>query len=328
MMRFGTIGTGWITDAFIDASKSSENFRHNAVYSRTSEKANMFADKHNVKNVFTDIEQMAKSRELDCVYIASPNSMHIEHAITVLKQKKHVVCEKPIFSNTEEWKKAHQIAEENNVYLFEAMRNIHSPNFKSLKDNVDKIGNVRSMSLHLIQYSSRYDKYLQGENPNIFTAEFSGGALVDLGVYPLSVAIALFGQPENISYFPVKLKSGVDGNGTLVLTYSDFTCTILCSKISNSFNSCEIQGEQGTLIFDDAGEINNPRLFKTPSKERVTLNSVNQDNNMVFEIDHFARIIETGNDKAYKELKELSFNVLSVTEEARIQTGIVFASEK
>lgn len=327
-MRFGTIGTGWITDAFIEAAKSAENFIHSAVYSRTLDKASTFAEKHNVKNVFTDIEQMAQSSEIDCVYIASPNSMHAEHAIIFLKQKKHVVCEKPIFSNVKEWEEAHQVAEENGVYLFEAMRNIHSPNFKSLKDNVDKIGNVRSMSLHLIQYSSRYDKYLQGENPNIFTPEFSGGALVDLGVYPLSVAVALFGQPEGVSYFPVKLESGVDGNGTIVLTYSDFTCTILCSKISNSYNACEIQGEQGTLIFDDAGEINNPRLFLTPSKEQVTLESVNQDNNMVFEIDQFRRIIETGDDQKYQELKNISYNVLSITEKARRQTGIVFASEK
>ncbi|MFB4167701.1 Gfo/Idh/MocA family protein [Virgibacillus sp. JSM 102003] len=327
-MKFGTIGTGWITDAFIDAAKSSENFMHTAVYSRTTDKANKFADKHSVRNVFTDIEQMAKSSEIDCVYIASPNSMHAEHAITFLKQKKHVICEKPIFSNVKEWEEAHQVAEENGVYLFEAMRNIHSPNFTSLKDNLGKIGNVRSMSLHLIQYSSRYDKYLQGENPNIFSAEFSGGAIVDLGVYPLSVAVALFGQPEDVSYFPVKLKSGVDGNGTLVLTYPDFTCTILCSKISNSYNACEIQGEQGTLIFDDAGEINNPRLFKTPSKEQVTLETVNKDNNMVFEIDQFNRIIETGDDHKYQELKNISYNVLSITEEARRQTGIVFASEK
>ncbi len=328
MMKFGTIGTGWITDAFIDAANSAENFIHSAVYSRTSDKANTFAEKYNVKNVFTDIEQMAESSEFDCVYIASPNSMHAEHANTFLKKQKHVVCEKPIFSNVKEWKKAHQVAEENGVYLFEAMRNIHSPNFKSLKDNLDKIGNVRSMSLHLIQYSSRYDKYLQGENPNIFTTEFSGGALVDLGVYPLSVAVALFGEPEDVSYFPVKLKSGVDGNGTLVLTYTDFTCTILCSKISNSYNACEIQGEKGTLIFDDVGEINNPRLFKTPSKEQVTLEAVSQDNNMVFEIDQFRRIIETGDDQKYQELKNISYNVLSITEEARRQTGIVFASEK
>lgn len=327
-MKFGTIGTSWITDTFIDAAKGAVGFTLAAVYSRAEKKAKDFADKHGVEHYFTDVEKMAKSKIIDCVYVASPNSFHYKHALTFLKQKKHVICEKPIFSNTKEWEKAYRIAQENGVYLFEAMRNIHSPNFTALKDNLDRIGNVRSMFLHQVQYSSRYDSYLQGDRPNIFTSDFSGGALVDLGVYPLSIAIGLFGTPEQVSYYPDILDSGVDGNGTLVLTYDGFTCTIMCSKRSNSFNSCEIYGEKGTLVFESAGEINNPRLMKSPSKEEEGLESAEIDNNMKYEIEDFISIIENEDTKEYADLKKQSYMVLSVTEKARKQSGIIFGIEK
>lgn len=212
-MEFGTVGTGWITDAFIEASKESAGLTHIAVYSRKSDKADAFAAKHDVNHVFTDLEEMAASDTLDAVYIASPNSLHYEHVITFLEQKKHVICEKPIFSNLREWKEAYRVAAENSVYLFEAMRNLHSPNFASLQEGLWKIGHVRSMILPFVQYSSRYDKYLAGEKPNIFTTTFSGGALVDLGVYPLSLAVGLFGGPSDASYVPFKLDSGVDEIG-------------------------------------------------------------------------------------------------------------------
>ncbi|MGY0692033.1 Gfo/Idh/MocA family protein [Virgibacillus sp. FSP13] len=327
-MKFGTIGTSWITDTFIDAANEADNFKLAAVYSRTEDKAKQFAEKHDAPHYFTDLRKMAASNELDCVYISSPNSLHFEQAVLFLKHKKHVICEKPIFSNTTELQEAHRIAEENEVYLFEAMRNIHSPNFLRLQENMKEIGTVRSMMLQRVQYSSRYDKYLAGEVPNIFSAEFSGGAIVDLGVYPLTIAVALFGKPQRVAYFPVKLESGVDGNGTLVLVYPDFTCTIVCSKISNSYNPNEIHGEKGTLLFGDTGTLTDQALIKTHSDEKVLLETVVNDHDMVYEINHFRKIIETANDREYKALKELSYLVLSITEEARKQSGIVFAVER
>ncbi|WP_090240725.1 Gfo/Idh/MocA family protein [Lentibacillus halodurans] len=327
-MNFGTVGTGWITDAFIEASKESEGFEHTAVYSRTADKAKGFAEKHKVRQFFTDLKTMAASDHLDAVYIASPNALHFEHVVTFLEQKKHVICEKPIFSNLSEWKAAYRAAADSGVYLFEAMRNVHSPNLTSLQEGLQQIGHIRSMILPFVQYSSRYDKYLQGEAPNIFTTKFSGGALVDLGVYPLSLAIELFGKPGEASYFPVKLDSGVDGSGTLVLEYPDFTGTILCSKITQSSNTCEIHGERGTLVFENAGDMYRPRVVVNGSQEEVLLRADEHPNNMVYEIREFARIIDSVDMDAYKRLKQLSYDVLAITEKVRNENGIMFGSEK
>lgn len=327
MIQFGTVGTGWITSAFIEAAQLSGEFKLEAVFSRSEENARILADTYNASKVYTDIEHMAKDEKIDVVYIASPNSIHFEHAMTFLKNKKHVICEKPIFSNTKELSEAYQTAEENGVFLFEAIRNIHTPNFKILKDKLPMSGEIRSAILPYIKYSSRYDLFLDGEEPNIFSADYSGGALVDLGVYPLYLAVALFGAPLKASYHPVLLRSGVDGSGTLVLEYQGFVCTILCSKVSHSTILCEIHGEAGTFVLDDAAP-SHIEFFDSHTKESQVLSVPQEEKDMVYECYHFAAIINEDNKQEYENLKKLSQIVLGITEESRRQNDIIYASER
>lgn len=312
MINFGTVGTGWITSAFIEAAHQSKEFHLAGVYSRTEENAKMLADTYGAERVFTDLEAMAKSDSLDAVYIASPNSLHFEQALTFIKNKKHVICEKPIFSNTRELKLAFKAAEDNGVYLVEAIRNFHTPNFQILKENLKMAGKIRSAILPYIKYSSRYDQFLKGEEPNIFSAAYSGGALVDLGVYPVYIAVGLFGAPKKSSYHPVILKSGVDGSGTLVLEYEDFVCTILCSKVSHSTILCEIHGEMGTFVFDDAAPISHIEFIDSHTKDSKVLSVPLDERNMVYECIHFAQIINSHNQEEYERLKELSKTVLHI----------------
>ncbi|WP_156424409.1 Gfo/Idh/MocA family protein [Bacillus sp. FJAT-27445] len=327
-MNFGTIGTSWITAGFISAARLSGRMELKAVYSRSPEKARQFAEQNNAEITFTDLDEMALSPDIDAVYIASPNSLHFEHAILLLKNKKHVICEKPLFSNSEELEEAFRVAEENGVYLFEAIRNIHSPNLAVLKRELHKAGKLRSAILTYISYSSRYDLVLKGEEPNIFSANYSGGALVDLGVYPLSLAVALFGKPETVSYSPVILPTGVDGSGTLVLTYPGFVCTILCSKISHSTIPCEIHGEKGTFVLGDAAPITTISFLDSRTKERIELGERLEEQDMMYEAARFADVIEMKDDGAYKELKNLSRTVLQITQQARHENGIRFGADK
>ena len=327
-MNFGTIGTSWITSSFIDASRKADNFTLCAIYSRSEKKAKEFSAKHASPSFYTDLEEMAKSDEIDCVYIASPNSLHFEHAILFLKHKKHVICEKPIFSNAKEFREAFQVAEENGVYLFEAIRNIHSPNFKALKDAIGKVGPIKATNLHRCRYSSKYNEFLAGGRPNVFSTEFSGGALTDLGIYPLYLAVGLFGQPNKVSYTANVLESGVDGNGTLSLSYDSFTSTVLCSKISTSYIPCEIQGEKGTILFNDAGTIVDLKWIDNLTGQVEVIDTYSLEDDMKFEINNFTRIISSRNDKEYMELKDLSLITLSITEKARKQNGIIYGCEK
>ena len=122
MIRFGVVGTNWITDAFIRGASLNKGFRLNAVYSRTKERAQQFAGKYLVENIFTDLNEMAESKSIDAVYIASPNSLHKKQSILFLNNQKHVLCEKPLASNCKEVMEMIKVAKNNKVLLMEAMK--------------------------------------------------------------------------------------------------------------------------------------------------------------------------------------------------------------
>ncbi|WP_455661793.1 Gfo/Idh/MocA family protein [Pradoshia sp.] len=326
-MNYATIGTSMITERFIEAAAESGRLTLKAIYSRDLEKATRFANQYEVKLVFNHLEKLANCDEIEVVYIASPNSIHYEQAIFLMEHGKHIICEKPMFTSMKEWEKAFETARKNHVFLFEAMRTIHAPNFKLLKDNLGRVGQIRNVNLQYMKYSSRYDQYLDGEVPNIFSAKFAGGALVDLGIYPLYMAIALFGKPESSVYVPVMLESGVDGGGTLVLQYNDFVCTIVCSKITDSYGSNEIHGEKGNIIFPGSGTVGKIEYIDRKSKVCEPFSIEQTDNDMVYEIETFTNIIKTGDEERYLELTHLSGLVLNVMEEVRKKNGIIFGPD-
>ncbi|HAM1974322.1 TPA: Gfo/Idh/MocA family oxidoreductase [Listeria monocytogenes] len=327
-MKLGIMGTNWITDSFIEGAINSGEWNLTAVYSRTEEKARAFGEKYGELTYFTDIEEMGKSDALDAVYIASPNALHYQHAVSLLKNKKHVIVEKPIFSTVAELEHAHQIARENNVFLFEAARHIQEPNFKRLQENIEKVGTIHGATLAYMKYSSRYGQVLNGEEPNIFSLKFSGGSIVDLGVYPLYSAITLFGEPVKATYFATKLPTGVDGLGPIILEYPTFNITIIQGKNSQSFLPSEIYGQKGTLIVDPLTGIEKITFYDNATKEETELAGPVVANDMQFEAAEFARIIEQSDRDTYEYLADLSLKVLRVSNELRHQNDIWFDAEK
>ncbi|EJM2935292.1 Gfo/Idh/MocA family protein [Listeria monocytogenes] len=327
-MKLGIMGTNWITDSFIEGAINSGEWNLTAVYSRTEEKARAFGEKYGELTYFTDIEEMGKSDALDAVYIASPNALHYQHAVSLLKNKKHVIVEKPIFSTVAELEHAHQIARENNVFLFEAARHIQEPNFKRLQENIEKVGTIHGATLAYMKYSSRYDQVLNGEEPNIFSLKFSGGSIVDLGVYPLYSAITLFGEPVKATYFGTKLPTGVDGLGPIILEYPTFNITIIQGKNSQSFLPSEIYGQKGTLIVDPLTGIEKITFYDNVTKEETEFAGPVVANDMQFEAAEFARIIEQSDRDTYEYLADLSLKVLRVSNELRHQNDIWFDAEK
>ncbi|RYL88968.1 Gfo/Idh/MocA family oxidoreductase [Sporolactobacillus sp. THM7-4] len=327
-MKLATVGTSWITDSFIEAAKKSGRLTFEGAYSRSEEKARAFTEKHKGEKWFVSLEDLASDSDIDVVYVASPNGMHGRQAEILLNGGKHVICEKPIFANLKEFKSAFKRAEEKNVFLFEAIRNIQTPVFKRLKKELPKAGRIRSALLHLIQYSSRYDKFLTGEVANVFSPKFAGGALEDLGVYPLSAAVALFGAPDDAAYYPVKLSTGVDGSGTLILKYDGFVCTILCSKIAHSQSPSEIHGEKGTFMINSSSNISRLEWMDSHTRKVESIDSDETENDMVYEIEHFANIIENRDIDEYRRLKKLSSEVVRIMENVRKQNGIIFPNDE
>lgn len=244
-IRFGVVGTNWITDRFIQAGLENEDFILTAVFSRTEEKGRAFAAKYAGAAIYTNLEDMVSSPEVDAVYIASPNSMHAEQALICMNHGKHVLCEKPAASNSRELKLMIEAARANDVLLMEAMKSTMMPNFSVIKDNLYKLGTVRRYFASYCQYSSRYDAYRQGNVLNAFNPEYSNGSLMDLGIYCLYPMVALFGKPDAVKAAGHMLTSGVDGEGSMVMSYPDMDAVIMHSKITDSYLPAEIQGRTG-----------------------------------------------------------------------------------
>lgn len=333
---YGTIGSGWITDSWISAASKSGKWKLYAVYSRKQEQADAFGSKHGCANLYTSLEELAADDGMQAVYIASPNNHHYEQAKQMLQAKKHVILEKPATSTPAELAGLSRIAKEQGVFLIEAYRHIQEANFKVLHRLIKeerRLGPIYGASFVYASYSNRYSNVLSGEVPNIFSLDFSGGSLVDVGVYAVSFAVALFGAPKSQVYVPFICKTGVDGGGVIILRYEDFGVQINNSKGYTSKAPCEIYGEKGTVTINATTDISTMSHWdpKTKKSEELAGPYKTVDKpfvNMEEEATEFARIIEQRDVVAAAELAEISRIVLKITEDLRRQNGILYPADK
>ncbi|WP_044640557.1 Gfo/Idh/MocA family protein [Risungbinella massiliensis] len=326
MVRIGVVGTNWITDRLLDAAKDIADFQLTAVYSRTSEKAKEFASKYGVTNLYTDLEEMATSQEIDAVYIATPNSYHAQQAILFLENGKHVLCEKPMAANASEVKSMIETAKHHNVLLMEAMKSTFLPNFKVIQDNLHKIGPIRRYFASYCQYSSRYDKYKEGIVLNAFNPTFANGSLMDLGVYCLYPLITLFGAPTEVKATSMMLESGVDGEGSVLLKYDNKDAVVMYSKITNSYLPSEIQGEKGSMIIDKIHTAEKVEIrYNDGTVEVLTVDQPHPT--MYYEVKEFVDLINQGKIESSINTYENSYTTMQVMDQVRDQIGLVYPSD-
>lgn len=325
-IRVGILGTNNITDWFLSGAKEVEGFELTAVYSRNENKAREYASKYGVKDIFTNLEEMAKSDLIDAVYIATPNSLHAEQSILFLNNKKHVLCEKAFASNLEEVLAMIKAAKENKVLLMEAMKTTLLPNFQVVKENLHRIGKVRKYFASFCQYSSRYDKYKNGEILNAFKPELSNGALMDIGVYCIEPMINLFGKPRSIKANALMLESGVDGEGSIILDYEDKEGIVMFSKISNSYLPSEIQGEEGSIIIEKINTFEKIKLILKTGEE-IDLSKEHVADNMFYEVKEFINLIKNNELESQINTFETSINTITIMDEARKQIGLVYPAD-
>lgn len=261
-IKFGVIGTNFITDWMISAARNDPRFELAAVCSRHENTGLEFARKYEISKIYTSVDDLASDSEIEAVYVASPNAMHCRQSITLMNKGKHVLCEKPMASNRQEVEAMIAAAKSNKVVLMEAMRSTLNPNFHVIRENLWRVGTIRRYFASYCQYSSRYDALKEGRVANAFKLEMSNGALMDIGVYCIYPMAALFGQPDKIVSTTTLLPTKTDGQGTIICRYEGFDAVVLYSKIADSLLPSEIEGESGTLTID---RINEPhRVVFTP----------------------------------------------------------------
>lgn len=327
MIRFAIVGTNWITRQFIDAAHETGHLRLNAIYSRSQQQAETFAADYPCSHLFTSLEALAASDLIDAVYLASPNALHCEQALLFMSHGKHVICEKPLASNLHEAERMIACARQHQVVLFEAFKTASLPNFAQLQQALPAIGPLRKALFSYCQYSSRYQRYLDGENPNTFNPRWSNGSIMDIGYYCLATAVALWGAPQAVKASATLLASGVDGHGSVLLDYGDFDVTLLHSKVSDSRIASEIQGEAGSLLIEKLSEMQSVSLVPRHSAAQVQdLSQPQHINTMLYEAQTFAQLVRQRHI-AHPGL-ETSRVTAALLTEIRRQTGVVFPADE
>lgn len=290
-MRFATIGTSWITESFISATKLVEGMEHFAVYSRSPEQAAAFAGRHNVSRIFTSLEEMADCPEIDAVYIASPNSYHYEQSRLFLNHGKSVLCEKSAAIYPAQTEELFEIADRNKLIYLEAIMSLHVPAFDILRNALNEIGNIYSVNLNYSQLSSKYPLFLDGKNPNIFNPEMCAGCLTDIGVYNIYIAAALFGYPEKITAVSHFLNTGADSCGSAILEYADKLVTLTYSKVGQSHSRSEFLGDKGTITVESVSQLTGIRLFSAVGERELVPSVVSRDIIMSGEAEYFCNAV-------------------------------------
>ena len=334
-VRFGVVGTNFITDWVIAGAREDSRFELAAVCSRTRERGEEFAAKHNIPHIFTSLEEMASSDKVDAIYIASPNYMHAEQSILAMSHGKHVLCEKPLASNAREAKEMIAASEQYGVALMEAMKSTLSPNFLAVKQNLHRIGTPRRYFASFCQYSSRYDKYKEGVVLNAFRPELSNGAMMDIGVYTIYPLVALFGKPQSISAQGVVLSSGADGQGAVNMQYDGLNATVLYSKIANSQLPAEIQGEEGNILIDRIQTPVDVRFYprQAPASghekrvEGELLSREENHNEYYYEIQEFIDMILSGRRESDINSHATSIATMEIIDEVRRQIGVHYPAD-
>lgn len=329
MLRFGTIGSGWIADEYIHGAKDSGLWELTAVYSRTQERATAYAKQHGAKHAFTNLEEMAASDVLDAVYIASPNAFHYEQAKLFLEHGKHVICEKPLCAQARKVRELQQIAKNRRLVYLEAIMFLHLPQRKLLEDALGQLGQITLVKLDFCQRSSKLDRYLEGELPNIFNPAMETGALMDLGVYCVYPALALFGEPESFTVEPQMMESGADGAGIVTMRYPDKLVTLTYSKLGQAGANSDFQGTNGTLSVESISRIAGLSLWRKDGTTEQLYGDDEKYKLMGWEAKDFYRYISDpeGSAQEYAVCSDLSLRVSSFMERVRKEGKILFPSD-
>ncbi|MEF2561237.1 MAG: Gfo/Idh/MocA family oxidoreductase [Negativibacillus sp.] len=326
MIRFATVGTGWIVGEFLRGAKEVPEVEYAACYSRSRDRGELFAREWGAQKVYTDLEQMAQDDAIDAVYIASPNSLHYEQSKLFLQNGKHVICEKPITVEPEQLEELQQLAQQKQLIYLEALIGVYLPQMQVLKGAVERLGRVHLARFDFSQYSSKYPAYLRGEVPNIFNPKMATGGLMDLGIYCLYPAIILFGVPDKVDAHARFLDTGADASGCVTLQYADKTVVLTYSKTAQGVIGSEIQGEDGVIRIPRISKLVDMTFTPLNGEERLLTGPEEKYRQMSYEVAFFKRFIEepTRYRPYYQYVSNLSLNVSRVMKQVREKAGIFF----
>lgn len=238
--RWAYIGSGSIANS---TAKDIIKGNHiiTSVFGRNKDKAKAFAEKYDA--VFcSDFDKAVNRTDVDGVYIATPHTAHVDYAIKAMRFGKAVLCEKPVGVSVHDVKLLITTAKSENVYFCEAMWTWFSDVALTVKKWISnkEIGEIKEVVINYM-----FPGILMPKTSRVLMPETAGGALLDIGIYPITYCYNLFGMPNNI-ICNGKIRNGIDIKETVVLEYNGFKCTLNMS-LCKAKESCVIKGSKGKI---------------------------------------------------------------------------------
>ena len=240
-IRWGILGTGKIARAFATALKETPHARLSGVASRGIERANAFCAEFGGE-AFGSYQALAQARDIDIIYIATPHPLHAANAIMVLEGGKAVLCEKPFTMNRREAEQVVALARARKLFLMEAMWTRFTPALQAVRQVIadGEIGVVRQLHVDF-GFAASTDPLHRVNNP-----ELGGGALLDLGIYPLSIASALLGPITSVVAQADMGPTGVDLQTAFMLRHASGAMAVCsCSLVARTPAELTVSGELG-----------------------------------------------------------------------------------
>ena len=242
-IRWGILGTGKVAHQFANALKLVPEANLSAVGSRTVAKAEAFAQKFGAANFYGSYADLVADDNLDIIYIATPHNYHQEHCILCLEADKSVLCEKPFTANAAEAEAVISLATAKNLFCMEAMWMRFIPIMKEVRRLIQEkyIGEIC-----LFQGSLGYP-FVVNPDSRMFNPALDANVVLDLGVYPISLAFYLFGAPLDVASYLNLGQTGIDDQGTIILRYPQHLAALSCSYRTEAGNDAVIAGTSGRI---------------------------------------------------------------------------------
>lgn len=245
MMNVGIIGAGHIARKMANTINALEGFNAYAVASRSLEKAEAFKTDFNFDVAYGSYEELAKDKNVDLIYIATPHSEHYANMLLCLKYNKPVICEKIFTTSSKDTKEIYRLFEEKGVFVLEAMWCAFMP-LRKITNNLlssGVIGKVTKMEASF-EYSLMHKERVRERS-------LGGGAVMDIGLYPISFALRTFGfNPDKVEIKDLRKENGVDVYEKVVLTYGDVEAICVGDALTTGPSDIKIYGDKGYIYID------------------------------------------------------------------------------
>ncbi len=329
-MKLGIVGAGMIVNDFFKFYKEVDNLEVNAICGVPAEEEKLIVNckEHNIPKYYLNYTEMLSDENVDTIYVAVPNHLHYIFSKQALENGKNVLCEKPFTSNYDEAKELIDYAKEKDLFIFDAITSAFLPNVQEIKTNLSYLGDIKIVFMNYSHYSSRYDKFKNGEILPAFDSKKCGGALMDLNIYNINLALYLFGEPKSIDY-QANIMNDIDTSGILSLDYGTFKCVCIAAKDCSAPATVTIQGDKGYIIAPDYSNfMNEYSIILNNGEKTLAQNKNGGKHRMYYEFVEFAKLLETNNKEEAQRLNKVTLIAQKLQTTARVNAGIKFPCDK